>query len=910
MTLSSSPSPPPEVPPLQGTAGALVDNNGAGVSAETAASATTMTTMQGAVSSHLGGILALLVVSFLAAAARDAVASCAMQPPAWWSWAGAAARESPREAARLAIAGAAWVAAAAAALLLEDGGSDDEATAQAQELDAEITSPPVEIAPKIPPPPAEIAARVSPPLAELAEQISPPHAEMAADISLPLAELEAEISPPLAGLAAQISPPQAEMAADISLPLAELEAEISPPLAEMAAQNSPPYAEMAAEISPPLAELAARISPPLAEFAAQISPPLAMLDAQISPPPLAELAARISSALAELDPETSPRLAEFAARFSAALANLDAQITPPLTDLSAQGSPPLAELAAPISSPFVGLDDERLRILMPTRPDRVVPFSQELDAFKERNESVKAVDIHLRASAALPPCAGALASFLRDLSFSADRQCSFNLLDDDREEAPAWSPDKVEAALAMVQAYLDNPTVTGPRMLKVPASSLRRELVDIIFRSASPRRLVRVYLSDTGTRAGNLYVKSGDVELTTLDGPELALALLRIVLLMPQSQSAAQGGSGGLSMPGELQVIVDGSTLPAAVRAFQDRRSHDFQELHFDAWRWRDRVDGTSLLAAAMLCPAARRLKFRDFSLASWEPVVRQSAGHGALDPLESLELVHCYIGRGGPPGATLGASPRSVDKLELNWCAPPATADAPTGWERDYSRQLPLDYTIDLFRTLSVLDVDLVGADLDAHGMSLLCDLLTGGGCRVRQLRLGPSPLSPGNRVTDDAVGLFFQRLPSMLSLKDLELHHVAPARLFETILTGVRRNRHLTTLRRLSVVPSDRDANRDRMRVVQFYVRANARGRSAVRESVMHPNDPALRAAAVEAIAGLARSASRRRRRRRDLSVLAQLVRDYVPAHAPALARGAAAAETNRPPPLPPGFLADAEP
>jgi hypothetical protein len=708
MTLSSSPSPPPEVPPLQGTAGALVDSSKSKGAAATQ--------VQGAVSSRLGGILALLAVPFLAAAARGAVARRAMLPPAGWSWAGAAARESPREAARLAIAAAAWVAAAAAALLLEGGGGD-EATAQAQES-------------------AEIAARVS----------------------------------------------------------------------------------------PPLVEIAARISPPLAEVGDKISPS------------------------------------------------------------------------------FVEFDGEQLRIRMPTRPDRVVPLSRHLDAFKERNERVTSVDVRLRASAALAPCAGALASFLRELSFSADRECSCNLWDDDREEAPAWSPDKVEAALAMVQAYLGNPTVTGPRRVRVPAGSLCRELVDTIFRSASRRRPVNVYLSGNGSRAGNLYVESGDVELFAASGPGPALALLRLVLLAQQSAARGDVGNGGPPMPDKLHVVVDGSTLPAAVRALQDRRNHSFRELRFIASE--DRLEGASLLAAAMLCPAARTLQFTDFSLVSWEPVVRPTAG-GALEPLESLHLVHCSIGRGGPAGGTLGASPRSVASLRQRGCAP-ATGGAPIGRERDYRRRLPLEYTIDLLRTLSVLDVDLVGADLDPRGMSLLCGLLTGVGCRVRQLRLGPSPLSPGSRVTDDAVGLFFQRLPSMMSLKDLELHHEAPARLFETILSGVRRNRHLTSLRRLSFVPSVRGANRDRMRHIQFCVRANAR--SAVLESARHPNDPALRAAAVEAIVGLARPASRRRRR--DLSVLAELVRDYVPAHAPALARAAAAAETNRPPPLPPAFLADAEP
>jgi hypothetical protein len=126
--------------------------------------------------------------------------------------------------------------------------------------------------------------------------------------------------------------------------------------------------------------------------------------------------------------------------------------------------------------------------------------------------------------------------------------------------------------------------------------------------------------------------------------------------------------------------------------------------------------------------------------------------------------------------------------------------------------------------------------------------------GCNVFSLKLGGTVSNGTPCLSDDAVKLFFQRLPAMDSLSYLKVNHVATMELSQTILDGIESNYELRDMSGLTFDSDDQGTKDELMSAIAAYLKANDRGRRAIIEYIRNPSRLFLRERALHAIHDLA--------------------------------------------------------
>jgi hypothetical protein len=142
----------------------------------------------------------------------------------------------------------------------------------------------------------------------------------------------------------------------------------------------------------------------------------------------------------------------------------------------------------------------------------------------------------------------------------------------------------------------------------------------------------------------------------------------------------------------------------------------------------------------------------------------------------------------------------------------------------------------------------------VEKRDMKLLCNALAHAKCTVEALALHAEP---DTRVfSKEAVVHFFERLPRMMSLRDLSFTFKAPTDMAPTVLAGFERNYSVRYMRFFTFKSNDRQEDNRLMREIYAYTAANRRGRRIVAQATVHPNNATLRRAALDVIHRLANS------------------------------------------------------
>jgi hypothetical protein len=153
-----------------------------------------------------------------------------------------------------------------------------------------------------------------------------------------------------------------------------------------------------------------------------------------------------------------------------------------------------------------------------------------------------------------------------------------------------------------------------------------------------------------------------------------------------------------------------------------------------------------------------------------------------------------------------------------------------------------------------SLRSFNLEHSPVQISDMAALCSVLTRSEWPLTKLFLGDTPHVNNERYLSDAcVKHFFQLLPSIRTLTNLEFRRTVPAHLSRTVLDGIKNNYWLQHVTGLTF-------GTKRLRSeAKSYTSANAKGRTAVYEAVANPGSRRLLDAAIAALHRLSSSDDR---------------------------------------------------
>lgn len=244
-------------------------------------------------------------------------------------------------------------------------------------------------------------------------------------------------------------------------------------------------------------------------------------------------------------------------------------------------------------------------------------------------------------------------------------------------------------------------------------------------------------------------------------------------------------------------------------------------------------IDGADLCAAALRCPAVRKVSFQDFqfsasAVSAAREALATSTGTRTTAGLDTLFFESCDFAEHQPQPATV----------------------------RDDGGHEHVMGICDLAMTVSSLsalqNLVLFGTKLEVSDLKTLCTMLTGSECSVLFLVVGGKPQGVASCLTGDGVLHFFERLPFMTTLKQLEFYYMVPAPLSQDILNGIKNNYSLEGLRELTF-ESDGPT---RLLEINAYLTANARGRGTVATAVKYPEDHTVQGEALNVLYRLSNS------------------------------------------------------
>jgi hypothetical protein len=244
-------------------------------------------------------------------------------------------------------------------------------------------------------------------------------------------------------------------------------------------------------------------------------------------------------------------------------------------------------------------------------------------------------------------------------------------------------------------------------------------------------------------------------------------------------------------------------------------------------------IDGADLCAAALLCPAVRKVSFQNFqfsaaAVSAANEALATSTGARTAALLDTLFFASCDFAKHQPQ---------------------PATARDDGGHERVIG-------ICDLVMTVSspsaLQNLILFGTKLEISDLKTLCTMLTGSECSIRFLVVGGKPHGGASFLRGDGVLHFFDRLRFMTTLKQIEFYYVVPAFMSQHILNGIKNNYSLVELRELTFEADGPTS----LLEISAYLTANARGRGTFATAVKYPEDHAVQDEALKVLHRLSNS------------------------------------------------------
>jgi hypothetical protein len=218
-------------------------------------------------------------------------------------------------------------------------------------------------------------------------------------------------------------------------------------------------------------------------------------------------------------------------------------------------------------------------------------------------------------------------------------------------------------------------------------------------------------------------------------------------------------------------------------------------------------LNDMGICAAVLRCPSIREVSMTGFQLTA-------GAVHDARRALAQ---------------SANSTSSAAVAKLNFMGCtfvdSQTHLANRPNG-----NRALGIcDLAMAMTRSSTLQDLGLTGTKLTMNDVKVLCTMLSRLEGSLKAVSVGGITYGGESCLTESGVVYFFQHLPSMKTLKRLQLCYVASRRISPTIVKGIKENYSLNYLEELTFAH-----NNSLLLECQSYVRANALGRDTLAEAV----------------------------------------------------------------------------
>jgi hypothetical protein len=215
-------------------------------------------------------------------------------------------------------------------------------------------------------------------------------------------------------------------------------------------------------------------------------------------------------------------------------------------------------------------------------------------------------------------------------------------------------------------------------------------------------------------------------------------------------------------------------------------------------------LSDTGICAAALRCPSFREVSihFFQFSAGAVHDALAQNADSKSRAAVANLSFVGCTV---VDSQTHLANSPNGDGALGI------------------------CDLAMAMSQSSTLQYLGLMGTKLTMHDVKVLCIMLTRPEWSLKAVSLGGITYGGVPSLTELGVKYFFQHLPSMKTLKRLQLCYVASSCISPIIVNAMKKNYSLNSLEELTFGP-----NSSLLRECQSYTKANALGRDTIAAAV----------------------------------------------------------------------------